>query len=499
MNRSTINMAGRLRLRRRSRGWLVVATAAAAVALPAATALSVAAAAPGASFAAYGADGTGTGVHVRVGTDAFPNFANGVVDNAYPLAVVHLDASPAAKATASVADTGPLGATAAGQAGTQQPQYADAAYPGTPSASKSTGASVADAGATETNADARSTLTAAPPPAPGSSTVPVPAPAPGLPAAPAVPSVPSAPAVPAPGGSTGTGNSGPFAVSNGVGEAHAVLDRAAGLLRATSIGSVSRATFANGLLAVEGVTVRVEARSDGAAGTTDSAIDVGRITVAGKNVALTDKGIVAADTPVPGVPTEAVTAQLRDALAKAGITLFSVAPVVDVQGASATIAATGLHVKVAQPPTAPGVPAQTVEYVIGEARASAFATPASPAPTSLDGATPPVPARTDPLAGTATTNTSTSDPSATLSDGGDSESSLSGFEAASTTASPASRSKSAAGAGSRKGVLARVLHTKPRYLLFAFLAWLCLIWGTAVALLRSRRIQLALAEVIDAH
>lgn len=492
MSRSRIRLAGS-RSRRRARGaWvggLVAATAAATVALPAATAISVAAASPAPTFAAYGADGTGAAVHVRAGSDAFPNFANGVVDNAYPLAVVHLDASPASKATASVADTGPLGATAAGQAGgAQQPQYANAAYPGTPSASQSTGTSVADVAAAETNADARSTLSAVPPPAsaPGS-----PAPAPALPSLPTSGSSSS---------TSSTNGAGPSAMSNGVGEAHAVIDRAAGLVRSTSIGSVGRATFGGGLLVVEGVTVRVEARSDGAAGTTDSAVDVARILVAGKAVAVTDKGIVAADAPVPGVPTEAVTAQLRDALAKAGITISTLAPVVDVQGAQATVSATGLVVKVAQPQTAPGVPAQTAEYILGEARASAFATPASPALSPLDDAVPPAPVRSDPLAGAATpASTTASDAAATYSDSGDPGSSVSGFGAASTSAASASKGKAAAGTGTRTGLLAGVLRTKPRYLLFAFLAWLCLIWGTAVALLRSRRIQLALEEVTDAH
>ena len=62
---------------------LLAATVAATVAVPAFAAVSVAAASPGTSFVAYGLDGTGTGVHVRAGTDAFPNFATGVVDNAY--------------------------------------------------------------------------------------------------------------------------------------------------------------------------------------------------------------------------------------------------------------------------------------------------------------------------------------------------------------------------------------------------------------------------------
>ena len=448
--------------------------AAGLVALPAATAVPMAYAAPAGSFVAYGLDGTGTGVHVRAGTDAFPNFATGVIDNSYPLAAVHLDASPAAKATASLADTGPLGATAAGQAGgIQQTQYATASYPGTPSASQSTGASQADAGATGTSADARSAYAAVPPPSAGSSPLPVPA-------LPALPPLPTLGALP------GT-SSGPLAVANGLGESHAVIDQAGGVVKTTSIGSVSRATFGDGLLVIEGVTVKVEANSDGVTGVTDSSIDVGRIMVAGKAVAITDKGIALADLPVPGVPTEAVTAQLRDALAKAGITLSTVAPIVDVQGAMATISATGLHVKVAQPPTAPGVPTQSFEYILGEAHASAFATPASPAPTSLDDATPPAPVRTDPLTGAATSP----DPSPAFSDTGDVGSSTSGFDTASA-ATPASATK-ASGAPARRGLMQKVLHTKPRYLLFAFLAWLCLIWGTALALLRSRRIQLALA------
>jgi len=453
--------------------------AAGLLALPATTAISVAAASEQ-SFVAYGLDGTGTGVHVRAGTDAFPNFATGVVDNAYPLATVHLDASPASKATASLADTGPLGATAAGQAGgIQQTQYATAAYPGSPSASQSTAASQADAAATQTSADARSAYASVPPPAAGTSPLPVPA-------------LPTLAPLPTLGALPGT-SSGPLAVANGLGESHAVIDQAGGVVKTTSIGSVSRASFGDGLLVIEGVTVKVEANSDGVNGVTDSSIDVGRVMVAGKAVAVTDKGIALADLPVPGVPTEAVTAQLRDALAKAGLTISTVAPIVDVQGAMATISATGLHVTVAQPSTAPGVPTQSFEYILGEARASAFATPASPATTPLDDATPPAPVRTDPLAGAAT---SPSEGSAAFSDGSDLGSSTSGFDNVSSAA-PASSTKAAAGPA-RKGLMAKILHTRPVYLVFAFLAWLCLIWGTAVALLRRRRIQLALAEATNA-
>src|SRR5213079_2961780 len=53
----------------------------------------------------------------------------GAVDNYYSLAHSHIDNSPFAESTASPADTGPVGQTAA--AGNfQQPQYADARWPG---------------------------------------------------------------------------------------------------------------------------------------------------------------------------------------------------------------------------------------------------------------------------------------------------------------------------------------------------------------------------------
>ena len=64
------------------------------------------------ALTAWGADGSGAGVHVLGASNAFPNFRTGFLDNAYPLASAHLDASPAAQATASVADSGPLGSTA---------------------------------------------------------------------------------------------------------------------------------------------------------------------------------------------------------------------------------------------------------------------------------------------------------------------------------------------------------------------------------------------------
>ena len=69
--------------------------------------------------------------HEIVGSSAFPNFTTGAVDNYYTMAHAHVDNSPFAEGTASPFDTGPVGQTAA--AGNfQQPQYADARWPGGP-------------------------------------------------------------------------------------------------------------------------------------------------------------------------------------------------------------------------------------------------------------------------------------------------------------------------------------------------------------------------------
>jgi hypothetical protein len=69
--------------------------------------------------------------HEIVGSSAFPNYTTGAVDNYYAKAHTHVDNAPFAEGTASPADTGPVGQTAA--AGNfQQPQYADARWPGDP-------------------------------------------------------------------------------------------------------------------------------------------------------------------------------------------------------------------------------------------------------------------------------------------------------------------------------------------------------------------------------
>ena len=84
---------------------------------------------PGSKFFVINGTANAASDHEIIGSSAFPNFTTGAVDNYYSMAHSHVDNSPFAEGTASPADTGPIGQTAA--AGNfQQPQYADARWPG---------------------------------------------------------------------------------------------------------------------------------------------------------------------------------------------------------------------------------------------------------------------------------------------------------------------------------------------------------------------------------
>src|SRR5438477_359396 len=65
--------------------------------------------------ASYTSFGYATGVHGIAGSNAFPNFQNGAVNNRYPMAEVQQDASPSSTAKATYSDSGPAAATAGSQ------------------------------------------------------------------------------------------------------------------------------------------------------------------------------------------------------------------------------------------------------------------------------------------------------------------------------------------------------------------------------------------------
>jgi hypothetical protein len=86
---------------------------------------------PAAHFFVINGTANAASDHQIVGSSAFPNYTTGAVDNYYSMAHSHVDNSPFAEGRASPADTGPIGQTAAA-GNTQQPQYADARWPGDP-------------------------------------------------------------------------------------------------------------------------------------------------------------------------------------------------------------------------------------------------------------------------------------------------------------------------------------------------------------------------------
>ena len=111
---------------------------------------------PQAQFLVINGTVNATSDHEIVGSSAFPNYTTGAVDNYYSLARSYMDNSPFSEATASPADTGPVGQTAAA-GNTQQPQYADARWPGGPDTATygTSGQPFADAGAYEQLARAK--------------------------------------------------------------------------------------------------------------------------------------------------------------------------------------------------------------------------------------------------------------------------------------------------------------------------------------------------------
>ncbi len=315
------------------------------------------------AFTAYGADGSGTGVHVLGYTNGLTNFASGFLDNAYPLAVSHIDAAPAAQAVASVADTGPLGATGVGQVQANvpnvasQPQYAIASYPGRPTASLSQGTSVAEASADQDGAQSRGAV-----------------------------------------GAVGTGGSvesdADVAHTSGdEGSSRARVDQVARTVIAAATGHVSRAVFGSGVLKIADVNVTAGVTSDGSKATPSYTIAVGSATVNGMPVAITEKGVVVQNAPLPGsdAVTQVVNGQLNQALASEGLAVRVTAPTITTSAGQSSVQVSGVHVSYTAPNPNPSVPTLTFNYILGEARAFAFGVLA----TGSDAAPEPVGAAVD--------------------------------------------------------------------------------------------------------
>jgi hypothetical protein len=319
--------------------------------------------------------------HVAVGSGVFPNFKSGAIDSWIPLSHAHVDNSPFAEGTASPLDTGPVGQTAAGTASKPQPQYAEARFPkadNTTDTVGSPGGPYAHATAVQGTATATATLAGGASPAPtGQGTIraaqlaaldaalqawrgrflnPV--------AALAYPSVhPDA--------------AEPDGVLAGTSSASVTVDPATGLVDGGD-ARVGSASFGGGSVLIRNVHVSVSVTNAGTPHHT-AVVDLGQVTVGGMPVSVGSGGVsLAGGAVVPVDQLQQATEQLNSALAKGGLTLRAAGPVVTSSGNQLTVVATGVHVDVQQPPTAPGVPQQFVEHSIGEVDADSLAVPGGP-------------------------------------------------------------------------------------------------------------------------
>ncbi len=332
------------------------------------------------SIGSYVSYGYGTGVHTIAGTSAFPNFDKGAINNHYPLAQVEQDASPASAARATFSDSGPLAATAGSQynqscsAGIPPPPpsacqnpnngvpYADSNYTGGPSS-----AHVDSCGGQSSCPSARADSSASELEAIAS-------------------------------GYYAGGGTQPFSGASGQSDTVVTSD---GTLSVTTHSEVQ--SFVIGTVKVSKVAVDTIATATNSAATADAHITVGSVTANGQPVAVTDQCVTVQDTKTipcpapppapappggplpsppaanpPGGPLPSTPPLLPGdhAACVPGvdvtyIKIFTVEPTKTVNGTHGTVSASGLHILVTHPAPGPGVPTQSVEYILGEGFADA--------------------------------------------------------------------------------------------------------------------------------
>jgi hypothetical protein len=330
----------------------------------------------------YNSFGYATGVHYIAGSDAFPNFEHGAINNRYPLAETEQDASPSSTAVATYSDSGPLVATAGSQynqgctTGDKPPPkeicqnpnnqvpYAKSTSPGGPDKSHIDGCGNHQpcpvAGADSEAADLYALATGYYQGGPGSAQ--------------------------------------PFSGASGA--TRTQMDQG-GNLTVTTHSEVQQWSMGN--VNVSKVIVDVKAISNLSGGSGEAHITGGQVTLNGQPVAVNDQGVTVADRkPIPCVPAPQPPAAgpqppppppppgglLVPPLPGGGgsgggssggtpstcvpgvdITYFkfyTVAPTKTIDGSHVTVWATGLHIVVTHPPPGPGVPTQSTEYVLGE-------------------------------------------------------------------------------------------------------------------------------------
>jgi hypothetical protein len=330
----------------------------------------------------YNSFGYATGVHYIAGSDAFPNFEKGAINNRYPLAQVEQDASPSSTAVATYSDSGPLVATGGSaynqgcttgdkpppkeicQNPNNQVPYAKATYPGGPGKShvdscnnaSSCPAAGADTEAAQLNARASGYYAG------------------------------------------GVSAQQPF--SGASGWTSTVVDQSGNL---TVLTHSEVQNWSMGNVQVSKVTVDVKAVSNLSGGSGEAKITGGQVTFNGQPVGVTDEGVTVQDKklipctsapkpppgpapppppvvpPVPGLPVGGQPGGSSGSSSGGGapstclpgidVTYFkfyTVAPTKTIDGSHVTVWATGLHIVVTHPSPGPGLPTQKSEYILGE-------------------------------------------------------------------------------------------------------------------------------------
>ena len=418
--------------------------------------------------------------HVSVGTGLFPNFKSGAIDSWIPLAHAHVDNSPFAEGTASPLDTGPVGQTAAGAASKPQPQYAEARYPKADTTADtvgSPGGPYAHASAVQGSGSATATM-AGGAPAPGGQSTGRDAQLAALDAAltawRARFLTPAAallhPAVHPDAGE-------PDGVAGGTATNSVSIDPSTGLVDGGD-ARVATASFGGGSVLIRGLHVSVAVTNGGTPHQTSS-IDLGQVSVGGMPVTVGSGGVSLSNgAMVPVDQLQQASDQLNTALAKGGLSLHAVAPLVTGSNNQVTVVASGLRVDVQQPPTAPGVPQQTVEHTVGEVFADSLAVPAAPAPELLP--LLPLPPAAPVTGGGTQLATSTGG-----GEGGGAAAAASSAGGGGTAYPSSPAPGTGRGSGARTApslVTTGVVRQKPLWLLLLYFMWQALILGTAVSL-----------------
>ena len=454
-------------------------------------------------------------VHEIAGSSAFPNFTTGAVDNYYSMAHSAIDNSPSAEGTSSPADTGPVGQTAAASH-FQQPQYADARWPGKDSGKASFGkpgspyavATASSYHATAECSEASASNGASPPgmtlpkgfshqldaalaawkakwlaplklnvppiPKPKKPKVPVPVPVPTVPT-PTVPvppvtiPTPTVPSLPKPSFvSAHKTSSAPSSSGDGGGlfesASLATVDPQSGTVLTKGESSLGRVSLGSGQIVIRGIDVLVSVTNNSKP-TDKVAVNVGAASIGGVPVTIDQSG-VHVQGQGSNLPYAQADDALNGALKKAGIELHTVAPETKKARNELTVTATGVHVAFAQPADAPGVPSQFVDHILGEVFVDSLAAPAPSIPSvGLGGS-------------------GSGFGGAALGGGsGSTGFSSAGGSSSSGYASQPAASGNAAQASSAPSLLSSVT-SKPTWLLVGYLVWQTLLIGTGISLRR---------------